>query len=117
MIYVKRKSDGQVFPVQEYIHHNDGQESVWVNEWYGHHKIGIDCEWFFKFEPLHYNALVDIANFKPFVTPTGTDYVASYYKLKALAEKTVKIGSYSYDPVSGKYLPDHFVDTNKMVEE
>jgi hypothetical protein len=38
---------GQVYEVQKYTKSgNDGEESVWCNEWYGRHVIGKDCCFF-----------------------------------------------------------------------
>jgi hypothetical protein len=35
---------GEVHEVHKYIN-NDGEESIWCDEWYGRHVIGQDCEW------------------------------------------------------------------------
>lgn len=44
-LQVKNKADGKVYPIHKYILSSDGIESVWCNDWYGHHRIGFDCEW------------------------------------------------------------------------
>lgn len=44
-LQVKNKVDGKVYPIHKYILSADGIESVWCNDWYGHHRIGFDCEW------------------------------------------------------------------------
>ena len=34
----------EVHDVWKYLKSSDGQESVWCFDWYGHHVIGVDCE-------------------------------------------------------------------------
>jgi hypothetical protein len=43
-LYVKETLTDQVFKVWKYIESNDGEVSVWCNDWYGRHVIGQDCE-------------------------------------------------------------------------
>ena len=43
-LYVKETLTDQVFKVWKYIKSNDGEVSVWCNDWYGRHVIGQDCE-------------------------------------------------------------------------
>lgn len=43
-ITVKRLSDNTVHEVFKYIKSPEGEESVWCASWYGHHVIGVDCE-------------------------------------------------------------------------
>lgn len=31
--------------VRKHIISNDGEESVWCDDWYGRHVIGNDCNW------------------------------------------------------------------------
>lgn len=45
MLQIKNKTTGEVFTIHKYILGSDGIESVWCNDWYGHHRIGFDCEW------------------------------------------------------------------------
>lgn len=47
---VKRISDGKIFSIRKYIIDSDNKENVWSNEWYGHHVIGVDCEWCSQFQ-------------------------------------------------------------------
>lgn len=42
---LKRLEDGEIFMVKKYINAN-GEISIWCDEWYGHHKIGVDCVFF-----------------------------------------------------------------------
>ena len=46
-LLIKRKSDGEVFKVWKYVLGSTSQpeEHIWCNDWYGHHIIGVDCEW------------------------------------------------------------------------
>lgn len=46
IILVKNIKDNTIHEVRKYIKSDDGEESVWCNDWYGHHKLGIDCEVF-----------------------------------------------------------------------
>jgi hypothetical protein len=36
---------GETYIVHKYILDNEGKQHVWCNDWYGHHVIGVDCEW------------------------------------------------------------------------
>ena len=47
-LLIKRKSDGEVFKVWKYVLGSPSQpeEHIWCNDWYGHHIIGVDCDWF-----------------------------------------------------------------------
>ena len=36
---------GDTYTVHKYILDNEGKQHIWCNEWYGHHVIGVDCEW------------------------------------------------------------------------
>lgn len=47
-LLIKRKSDGEVLKVWKYVLGSPSQpeEHIWCNDWYGHHIIGVDCEWF-----------------------------------------------------------------------
>ena len=40
---IRRLSDGVIFEVREYVN-GFGEESVWCDDWYGHHLVGRDCE-------------------------------------------------------------------------
>jgi hypothetical protein len=40
---IRRISDGVIFEVRKYVN-GFGEESVWCDDWYGHHMIGRDCE-------------------------------------------------------------------------
>lgn len=40
--------NGKIYKIQKYIIDNEGQESVWCNDWYGKHVIGQDCEWYIE---------------------------------------------------------------------
>lgn len=42
---IKNKQTGEIYTVWKYVLSIDGIESVWCNDWYGHHRIGFDCEW------------------------------------------------------------------------
>jgi len=50
-LYVKEKLTDQVFKVWKYIESNDGEVSVWCNDWYGRHVIGQDCEFLLPPKP------------------------------------------------------------------
>lgn len=50
MIYVKRKDTGEIVKVQKYTESGDGTESIWSNEWYGRHVIGMDCEFAYRYK-------------------------------------------------------------------
>lgn len=41
---VVRKSDGESFYVRKYIF-DGSQHSIWIDDWYGRHVIGQDCDW------------------------------------------------------------------------
>lgn len=46
-LFVKRKDTGEIIQVRKYIIEPDSKnESIWSNEWYGRHVIGMDCEWY-----------------------------------------------------------------------
>lgn len=40
--------EGKVHDVWKYIMSNDGEASVWCNDWQGRHVIGNDCELYIK---------------------------------------------------------------------
>lgn len=40
---IRRISDGKIFEVRKYVN-GFGEESVWCDDWYGHHMIHRDCE-------------------------------------------------------------------------
>lgn len=54
-LQVTDKATGKIYPVFKYIACSDGTESVWCEEWYGHHRIGFDCEWATETKPLPTN--------------------------------------------------------------
>jgi len=39
-------TDRKVCVVQKYSLDMEGKQHIWSNDWYGHHIIGVDCEWF-----------------------------------------------------------------------
>lgn len=47
-LYVTRNNTNQICKVQKYCISTDGEESIWSNEWYGRHVIGLDCTWHTK---------------------------------------------------------------------
>ena len=46
-LLIKRKSDDEIFKVRKYVKSEEPneEEHIWSNDWYGHHVIGVDCEW------------------------------------------------------------------------
>ena len=44
-LFVKRKDNNEKIKVRKYIIDSNGEESIWSNEWYGRHVIGLHCEW------------------------------------------------------------------------
>lgn len=40
-----KANTGEIHQVKKYIIETNGSESVWCDTWYGHHRIGQDCEW------------------------------------------------------------------------
>jgi hypothetical protein len=40
-----KSKDGNIYKVRKYIISNDGEESVWCDDWYGRHVICNDCNW------------------------------------------------------------------------
>lgn len=41
-----RDKEGREFKVYKYtIDGVNGEQNIWCNDWYGHHRIGVDCEW------------------------------------------------------------------------
>jgi hypothetical protein len=44
-LIVKRNEDNQLINVRKYIIDDEGEESIWSNDWYGRHIIGRDCVW------------------------------------------------------------------------
>lgn len=40
-----KANTGEIHQVKKYIIDTNGSESVWCDTWYGHHRIGQDCEW------------------------------------------------------------------------
>lgn len=49
---VIRISDNKVIKVHKYILGNEGQESIWSNDWYGRHVIGQDCIWDLAYDKI-----------------------------------------------------------------
>jgi hypothetical protein len=44
-LFVKRKDNNEKVKVRKYIIDSNGEESIWSDEWYGRHVIGLHCEW------------------------------------------------------------------------
>lgn len=36
--------DGNIYEVRKYIKADNGTIHIWCNKWYGHHIVGVDCE-------------------------------------------------------------------------
>lgn len=45
MPWIVTKESRERHEVQKYVKSEDGTEHIWSNTWYGHHGIGVDCEW------------------------------------------------------------------------
>ena len=87
----------EVHDVWKYLKSSDGQESVWCFDWYGHHVIGVDCE--FEQTIAGNLSFYEIENLVQLIHADDWSYGNSKKHCEELVEKTRNKIGYNKDDV------------------